>query len=161
MLAKEEDKILQQIYLKIQKQTSEITQKLRKEYSQNKLALKKQRLQRRQQLKDGLFQNVEQKLLDFAQTDAYQQWLLKKLQSLCDNIKGTKILLLLAKRDMGMENALQQILPRAVIQTDASIKLGGFKIIDKENSVIYDETFESKLAGQQKAFLAYSGLQIN
>lgn len=130
-----------------------------KEHSAAVQAARRQLLQHRAQLVDGLFEEVEERLAAFAKSKKYPGWLAARLKARAPALeKGAQPVICLRKEDEKHGAALKKALPKARLQQDAGIRLGGLKVSDGKR--LYDETLDAALAEEMERFYKESKLTL-
>ncbi len=121
---------------------------------------RRQLLATRQTLVDGVFREVEEKLLAFTQTEGYGAWLAQKLAAHAPALAGAKeeVTVLVREADMPHAAALQKALPGCTVRAGESIRLGGLKLVS--GYILYDETLDCALEEERENFYNTSGLYL-
>ena len=145
-----QDDELQQSYQKIQQKIDEIRSNFAKEVTREKLSAKQQLLLKRKELTEALFQEAGKKLEAYTASGEYDAWLektLKKDQAYLS--EGAKIL----TRGEDAER-IRKLAGSVPVEVSASIRLGGFVIVQDEKQIYLDETFDTRMETAREQFYA-------
>jgi vacuolar-type H+-ATPase subunit E/Vma4 len=114
----------------------------------------------RKQLTEGLFAELEENLLAFAETPAYEGWVAGHLaaHSAAVESAGGCTVYLRGQDVQRLRARVLQVLPEANIEADRTIFLGGAKVA--VGRVLYDDTLDSAVAAQRTQFLSQCGLRV-
>jgi vacuolar-type H+-ATPase subunit E/Vma4 len=133
----------------------------RRRQSASTQAARKDLLARRAQLVDEMFGEIERRLSDFAQSEAYPAWLAARLAGYAAVLsKGDAgdIVVWLRKADAPHQTAAEKALPGCRVALNESIALGGAKIQAARR--LYDETLDAALRREREQFYENSGLLV-
>ena len=115
-------------------------------------------LKYRDELVNGLFAEAAENLSAFADSPAYKDYLERTLRPLAEKAaKGCTVLV--REKDLALAPVIQAILPGAQLCADASIRIGGARVVIKR--VLFDETLDDALRTGRGAFLAECGLRVD
>ncbi len=160
-LDKVEDKILGELYGKIQQEVSHLHSVNTTDISHHETEHRHALLHRREELTEELFETVAKRLCDYAQTEQYRKQLLESAREMADNfpLHGGK--LMISSKDGTLLGDLQEIVGQGCTVTpDSSIKLGGLRLENIEAGIVVDETLDTKLEEQRPWFYSHSGLSF-
>lgn len=158
-LAEHHEKVMDEYFDYMQKQVKEIESDVRQRISWAELDAQRELLLYRNQLSDKVFSSVKSALLSFTETDDYSVYLSEHIRKSIETSKLGSVSILLRKEDLALVRADQ--FPAASVTKDDSIRLGGFVLLDEENGVIIDESFDSRLEELTSYFNQTSGLSLN
>lgn len=113
----------------------------------------------RKELSDGLFDGVAEKIDSFTKSSEYPKFLMKSAENLLKVI-GSDIVFYLRPCDMVYSEILQNLAENAVVKEDASIRLGGIAATDKDETLRADDTLDSRLKTEKKAFFENAEFKI-
>lgn len=115
-------------------------------------------LKYRDELVNGLFAEAAENLSAFADSPEYKDYLERALRPLAEKAaKGCTVLV--REKDMALAPVIREILPNAQLCADASIRIGGARVVVKR--VLFDETLDDALRTARSAFLAECGLRVD
>ena len=138
---KTEDEELLNAYNKIQRSVRDIESKYRR-----MLALKQQQL--RENLAQKIFDAVSKLICEFTVSEKYENYLI----NLVKNEKiNENFIIMISEKDLKYSNVLQDI-SGCKVETDPDIVMGGISIVDTENGIAVDKTFDSAIKEQRKQF---------
>jgi vacuolar-type H+-ATPase subunit E/Vma4 len=117
-------------------------------------------MKKRQDLIDNLFVEIREKLVDFTETDGYKAKLKEKI-TLLGNQYYSDGILRLADKDMSMADELSKSFSgHIMVESDESIKIGGFILEFQQDRIVIDETYDARLKEEREMFYANSELII-
>lgn len=113
----------------------------------------------RNELSDGIFDEITLKIKDFTKSSEYSDFLKKSAERLAAVI-GSEIIFYIRPCDMIYAGALNEIAENAEIREDRQILLGGIIATDKNNTLRADDTLDSRLSNEKKAFFENADFKI-
>ncbi len=161
-LDKVEDKILGELYGKIQKEVSHLHTAATTDISHHETEHRQALLHRREELTEELFAMVAEKLLDYAKTSTYRKKLIQTAQDMADRfpLHGGK--LMICPTDGALLSDLQEIVGQGCTVTpDSTITIGGLRLENTDAGLVVDETLDTKLHEQRPWFYSHSGLTFD
>lgn len=147
-LEKAEDDALLDAYNKIQKSVRDTEAKYRRMYALEEQKFRMDALRHREELSGKIFGDIEKKLAEFVSSEKYGDYLFRIAEG--ENLSGSGEIAV-SPRDKAYGEKLGEKYG-CEVKLDNSIELGGLMIIDKEQGMIIDKTFDSALEEQKKAF---------
>lgn len=147
-LEKAEDDALLDAYNKIQKSVRDTEAKYRRMYALEEQKFRMDALRHREELSNRIFSDIEKKLAEFTSSEKYGEYLFTIAGE--ENLSGSGEIAV-SPRDKAFGEKLGEKYG-CEVKLDDSIELGGLMIIDKEQGMIIDKTFDSALEEQKKAF---------
>ena len=122
-----------------------------REISCSELNAKKSIIQHREKIVERLFNNVEQRLIEFRSTPKYADMLIKNLL-LMHISEGAEIYL--CSEDMKYSELLKKAVPAKNLKILVSDKilLGGIMVYNPEKGTIIDKTFDLAIEEKKRAF---------
>ena len=117
------------------------------------LALKQQQLKtdslrQRENLAQKIFDAVSKRICEFTVSEKYENYLI----NLVKNEKiNENFIIMISEKDLKYSNVLQDI-SGCKVETDPDIVMGGISIVDTENGIAVDKTFDSAIKEQRKQF---------
>ncbi len=147
-LKKAEDDALLNAYNKIQKSVHDTEAKYLRMYALEEQKCKMEVLRHRETLSKTIFKDVEEKLVSFTDSKDYEIYLEKLIEK---EQFSENAVIVLSLSDEKYAGALKKKYNNE-IKFDDSIEIGGLLIIDSEQGLIIDKTFDSALEEQKKSF---------
>lgn len=147
-LKKAEDDALLDAYNRIQKSVHDTEAKYRRMYALEEQKYKMDALRHREMLSQTIFKDVEEKLVSFSESEKYEDYLENLLSK--EKISENAVIVLSSKDEKYSDNLKKKYSNE--IKFDDSIEIGGLLIIDSEQGLIIDKTFDSALEEQKKSF---------
>ncbi|RGX55664.1 MULTISPECIES: V-type ATP synthase subunit E [Anaerotruncus] len=160
-LEKEENRLLEELYHKIQKQISAIQTANIKEISRETLALKKQLYQRREQYLGEVLEAARKRLADFAASGSYDAFFEKRVKMLAQDFfyPGSEIRVRTA--DLRFSNLIKEIYGDCTITADdENITLGGPILYNLARGIEADLSLDAALAEQKDWFYSHSNFNF-
>lgn len=121
---------------------------------------RKQVLARRGEIERQVLSGVAERLKKFTESGDYEAFLLGSAKRIAAEFDGS-FTLLMRPEDMKYQAALLAEFPSAEAKEDASIAIGGLKGRSDGQSLLVDDTLDSRLKQQTKWFEENSGLYIS
>lgn len=147
-MKKTEDEELLNAYNKIQKSVGDIELKYRRMLALKQQQLKTDSLRQRENLAQKIFDAVKKQICEFTNSEKYENYLL----GLVKNEKVNKnFIIMISEKDLKYSVALHDI-SGCKVETDSDIVMGGILIVDTENGIAIDKTFDSAIEEQRKKF---------
>lgn len=112
----------------------------------------------RNELTDSIFSDAELKIKEFTSSAEYPDFLKRSAQSLLQAI-GSEIVFYIRPCDTVYADALKEIAGNAEIREDSTIRLGGIIATDKNETLRADDTLDSRLTAEKKAFFESTDLK--
>lgn len=112
----------------------------------------------RNELTDGIFSDAELKIKEFTASSEYPDFLKRSAERLLHTV-GTEIILYIRPQDTEYANILKEIAVNAEIRKDSAIRLGGIAATDKAETMRADDTLDSRLSAEKKAFFESTDLK--
>lgn len=146
----------------MQDQVQIIKSKYRQSITKFELESKRNLFVYRNQLTEQVFEQVQKRLLDFTKTADYQDFLLKQIQAAMKEFPCQTGVILLAKEDMSLANQIKTAISNVTtVEADSKNHLGGFTIVNREQGLVADKTFQTALEEEKQQFYRTCGLRIN
>ena len=121
---------------------------------------RKQVFARRGEIERQVLSGVAERLKKFTESGDYEAFLLGSAKRIAAEFDGS-FTLLMRPEDMKYQAALLAEFPSAEVKEDASIAIGGIKGRSDGQSLLVDDTLDSRLKQQTKWFEENSGLYIS
>ena len=156
-----EHEVLVELYGKIQGEIAQIKGSSVREIARQENAMRQELLLHREELTGKVFDAVSKRLLAFAATSQYRDFLLETASSLCGLFPQEGSVLLVAPRDLPFADDLAKAFGKGCrVEASDAIRLGGLQCQNQEAGLFADETLDSKLEDQRAWFAAASGLTV-
>lgn len=158
LLEEKEMEFLQKKYKEINTATLDIRRKTTQYISSFEIKNKKRLLLKRDDFCNRIFENVFVKLCNFTTQEEYVNMFQEKLKNM--KYKDLSIIdFYIKKGDVALKDAIISRFGDDVsIIEDGSIRIGGFKSVNKLTGLCLDETFDNKLDEQKSWFYSNSKL---
>jgi len=157
-IAREED--LGHMNARIQEKSGAMRQETVKAVARVELEARHEILRLRNAKTNELFERVEKRLLQYTQTDGYKTDLLKRAARLKDSLDHNETAVLVRECDQDLGGEIAKAIGAKAVESDASIKTGGFKLKNKKARILIDETLDERLLEQRQWFLQNCGLKV-
>lgn len=105
----------------------------------------------RNELTDGIFADAELKIKEFTASSEYPDFLKQSAQALLQAV-GAEIIFYVRPCDTVYADILKEIADGAGIREDSTIRLGGIIATNKNETLRADDTLDSRLSAEKKAF---------
>ena len=154
-----EDEARRDGHLKIEAAKSKIEAQAKLKVALYENEKKKEIYSKRSAYQQEVFALAKAKLQAFAASDAYTDFLEKRLNELSNKV-GKNLTFKVRNDDTFAQSAIQKTYPTAAIETDPTITIGAFKVIDQDKNILIDETLDAGLENQLDWFLLHSKLKV-
>ena len=159
-----ENELLQGAYENIQQNIQSARKGANERVLHAELDSKKRVILRREEIIDEVMKEARKKLVEFAESDKYEAWLLDKIEKALFEVgKGSKTIYI-SSDDLKLKEKIEQIPDMARLTVEASPErdfIGGAKVFNTDRKVAVDYSFKEMLSEQKQVFLQSSGLAIS
>lgn len=129
------------------------------------LAKKSQQAQKelfikRHKMTEKVFEMAKAKLIEFANTSAYNEKLLNSAKEMSELFGDNSCIIYINEKDMDKADSIKAVFKNAEITADNSIVIGGIKGFCPAMNIVADETIDTKLYAQKDWFIENSGLKV-
>lgn len=158
-----ENELLQGAYENIQQNIQSVQKSANERVLHAELDSKKKLIMRREEIIDDVMKLSRAKIVEFIESDKYEEWLLSKIEKALFEVgKGSKTIYI-SSDDIKLKEKIEQIPDTSRITVEASGEkdfLGGAKILNTDRKVAVDYSFKEMLSEEKQKFLQSSGLAL-
>ena len=158
-----ENELLQGAYETIQQNIQSAQKSANERVLHAELDSKKKLIMRREEIIDDVMKLSRAKIVEFIESDKYEEWLLSKIEKALFEVgKGSKTIYI-SSDDIKLKEKIEQIPDTSRITVEASGEkdfLGGAKILNTDRKVAVDYSFKEMLSEEKQKFLQSSGLAL-
>ena len=158
-----ENELLQGAYENIQQNIQSDQKSANERVLHAELDSKKKLIMRREEIIDDVMKLSRAKIVEFIESDKYEEWLLSKIEKALFEVgKGSKTIYI-SSDDIKLKEKIEQIPDTSRITVEASGEkdfLGGAKILNTDRKVAVDYSFKEMLSEEKQKFLQSSGLAL-
>ena len=158
-----ENELLQGAYEKIQQNIQSAQKSANERVLHAELDSKKKLIMRREEIIDDVMKLSRAKIVEFIESDKYEEWLLSKIEKALFEVgKGSKTIYI-SSDDIKLKEKIEQIPDTSRITVEASGEkdfLGGAKVLNTDRKVAVDYSFKEMLSEEKQKFLQSSGLAL-
>lgn len=155
-----EDEIVTGMFAKLQKKATNLRLDSVKTVARAQMDEHSRLLLHRKELTERVFENVRQRLIEFARSPEYPGWLEERAGAVPTELDHSASVLYVCPRDLPLGEKLLARFPGAALAEDKSIRLGGFRLRNGKARVLADETLDERLENERPWFLENCGLKI-
>ena len=130
------------------------------EYAKKKYSLRCELFRERERIADEIFSAAKERLIAFTETDGYREHLIKLANEAAEIIGSSPCTVSMRERDSAYADEIAKVLKKAYFVTDNSIVIGGIKVFGKSDSILIDNTIDSKLDDERRWFYDNSGFEV-
>lgn len=160
-LEKAETEILNDAYVLIQKEMSQMRLAISSEVSRKSMAKRKELFEKRQGITAEVFQKTAQRLALFTETADYPVLLERYASHIAQVLTQPGTVLYLREQDSSLASRVQAAFGgECSVQITNEIKLGGVRGYNSAMGLVADETLDSKLEDQREWFTENCGMQV-
>lgn len=158
-----ENELLQGAYENIQQNIQSAQKCANERVLHAELDSKKKLIMRREEIIDDVMKLSRAKIVEFIESDKYEEWLLSKIEKALFEVgKGSKTIYI-SSDDIKLKEKIEQIPDTSRITVEASGEkdfLGGAKVLNTDRKVAVDYSFKEMLSEEKQKFLQSSGLSL-
>ena len=158
-----ENELLQGAYENIQQNIHSAQKSANERVLHAELDSKKKLIMRREEIIDDVMKLSRAKIVEFIESDKYEEWLLSKIEKALFEVgKGSKTIYI-SSDDIKLKEKIEQIPDTSRITVEASGEkdfLGGAKVLNTDRKVAVDYSFKEMLSEEKQKFLQSSGLAL-
>ena len=158
-----ENELLQGAYENIQQNIQSAQKNANERVLHAELDSKKKLIMRREEIIDDVMKLSRAKIVEFIESDKYEEWLLSKIEKALFEVgKGSKTIYI-SSDDIKLKEKIEQIPDTSRITVEASGEkdfLGGAKVLNTDRKVAVDYSFKEMLSEEKQKFLQSSGLAL-
>ena len=158
-----ENELLQGAYGNIQQNIQSAQKSANERVLHAELDSKKKLIMRREEIIDDVMKLSRAKIVEFIESDKYEEWLLSKIEKALFEVgKGSKTIYI-SSDDIKLKEKIEQIPDTSRITVEASGEkdfLGGAKVLNTDRKVAVDYSFKEMLSEEKQKFLQSSGLAL-
>lgn len=160
-LQKAEAEVLRDAYFLIQNEMAQMKRNVASEVSKLEFEERKKLFAKRQAIVDDVFKKAKEKLLEFANSPDYVDVLKRYAVSISKVLKKSGTTLYISRRDERYADDIREAYGKICkVEISDKIKIGGILAVNKEMSLVVDETIDAKLEDQKEWFAENSKLNI-
>lgn len=121
----------------------------------------KQLFLERAKMTESIFEKAEKKLVEYTNTTAYKDSLIKSANAIAKQFVGNDCVIYVTEKDLDSASKIKSLFDNNIeVTADKTIKIGGMKGYCKAMNIVVDETLDSKLYVQREWFIENSGLSV-
>lgn len=157
-----EEQIISGMFGKMQKETGAIRLERIRRVGAESVAAHRALLLRREELTGRVFSAVADRLREYAHTEEYVKAAADEIRQLTEGPDKSALILYLAADDGGLAQAVQAIpgMKACRVEADASIHIGGWKLLNEAAGVLTDGTLDTKLSDLRPWFLQNCDMKV-
>ena len=160
-LEKAETESLNDAYVLIQKEMSQMRLAISSEVSRKNMERRKTLFEKRQQITIEVFQKAANKLAEFTKTADYLVLLEKYAAQIAQVLTQPGTVLSIRKKDAALASHIQKAFGgNCTIEETNDIKLGGIRGYNASMGLVADKTLDSKLEEQREWFTETCGMRV-
>lgn len=159
-LEKAESEALRDAYIHISKETAEVRASIVRELSAHELSARRRLFEERTAIENEIFAQAEKRIAAFVNSEKYDRYLTSAAEQVAEAVGSGEIIMRVRPADECKKALLGVMIPGSSVETDPSIRIGGFTAEVTERGVLMDMTLDSRLAHQREVFRRNAGLTI-
>ena len=163
LISEKENEYLAEAYETIQRSRNECERLSGEEFLHAEMDSKKKVLLKREEIINSVMDSVKTRLADFAHSDGYGKWLVKKAQAAAQEAGSGEKIIYVSPEDMQYRNKLKSVDGHSKITVESVSDrgfLGGVRVYNADRRISVDYSFKEMLADARQSFLQNSGLVI-
>lgn len=135
-----------------------LNEEINTELSETEIKETEKLVLKRSKMTDDIFTKAEQRIIDFAKSDEYHNFILGSISNIKSAI-GDDCIIILKPEDKIFESEIKAL--GNEVRYDATIALGGCKGENLRSCITADDTLDSRLEAEKKSFYEYSKLYLS
>lgn len=147
----------QEIALTLKTETDQASREVNRILSSQLLEIKREGSKRHEQYKDKIFQEVLGLLEEFRATDAYEDYLKRKIQEALNFAEKDPVTFYLSQEDSGMQTRIAEATGVDIKVTERSF-LGGIQAEIPDKNILIDSSFLEAYRNEKSNFTFDGGL---
>lgn len=159
-LDKAEKEALRDAYIHIQKETAEVRASVVRRLSAAELEGRRRLFEERAAIEDEVFATAAKRLAAFAATPEYEDYLARAAAKAVTTLGEGELTVRVRPADEGRAELFARLMPGCRIESDSTIRLGGFTAVSETRGVCVDMTLDARLADRREAFRRRCELMI-
>ena len=136
---------------KVQVQSDVIMSENNKKISADSLKLRQRLEKRRIELVNNLFEDLEEKLIEYKKTDSYKDLILKQVNKIEAFANNLETIIYIDKSDSALLDTLSKKI-KSHIEISPNNLIGGIRGVIKEKNILIDYSFSSKMSEEKANF---------
>ena len=128
--------------------------------AKKELGIRRELYKKRQTIRNEVFAEAEQKLLDFTKSEDYKEYLRKQAEKALEVLGEDGCTVYISPADEDKKDIILGILKSAEIKTDNHITIGGLRAYSRKMGITADCTLDTALEDQSEWFNENSGLKV-
>jgi V/A-type H+-transporting ATPase subunit E len=146
-----QENINQQAEIRLHDETNAARREFNKALSAEQLVIKRTLSKKTNEIKEQLFTEVQQKLMDFKNTPEYMPYLCRKMKEAWDFAAGDEMVIYIDPSDSHLAEKLGE--ETGVVPTiSKEIFLGGMRAVISSKNILIDNSFTSLLREEKEQF---------
>lgn len=142
---------LRQSELIIKTETEGLERNRNKELSKQQLHIRRKITRKQNELKDKLFIEVKDLLLEYMKTAEYEELIINQIKDACKFANGQEMIIYIDPADASKKADLESKTGVTLTVSEYSF-LGGTRAVISERNILIDNSFESKLADAKQQY---------
>lgn len=160
-MKKAQDAEYNELFVYMQQQVQDIKASYKKQITKARLTAKQDLLKYRNQMVDELFTMASDKILLFANSPAYPDYVLEKLQAALEEMPGDELTISVRAEDVSLFQAKLPAYTRiTTVCEDPQNLLGGFSLINSQAGLLLNCRLQTALEDKKPQFHASCGLSV-
>lgn len=146
----------------MQEKVQEIKHKYRQDITRYELQTKRSIFMYRNSLADKIFDEVSENLVEFAKSDKYLDFIIRKINDSLDVFPCETAKLLVSKKDLELSEKIKEKVSAITdVVVDKKNVLGGFILMNEEAGLLIDQTFKTLIEDEKQKFYSSCGMTVN
>lgn len=160
-LEEKEIAFLQDAYRKIHEALAEVEKENNSIYSAKLFEAKKVLYDKRMEITDKVFENVLNRIQKYRETQEYSEKLKQFIEKGLTEVGNGKVRIVVDETDMNLAREAARNIRKEIEIVKSDVMLsGGCIVINETSGLLADYSFKSRIEQQRKAFLEFSGLNV-
>lgn len=145
--------------LQIRTETESLKHQLNMALSKEQIEIRRRITRHQNELKETLFQEVQDRLGAFRATEQYRNLLISQIRDILKTADGQEVTIYLDPGDSSMQKSLEEAC-KVSLTLSAYPFLGGTRAVLPARHILIDNSFETRLAEEKEAFTFEGGASV-
>lgn len=148
---------LRRAKFQIKVETESLERNKNKEISKQQLHIRRKLTRTQDELKEKLYLEVKELLLDYMKSSEYEQLLVSQITEAASFAKGEEITIYIDPNDVSLKKHLEELTKATLTVSEYSF-LGGTRAVIQGRNILIDNSFETKLSESKSNFTFNGGI---
>lgn len=151
MAEEKKEALTKQAELRLRTESENLIREKNKQISNESINIKREISQKTKEKIDSIFIDVEQKLIDYMKTPAYQNFIVNKIKEAITFANGDELIIYINPSDENLKSSIESLVNTEVTVSNTDF-FGGIRCVIPDRHILIDNSFMSKLKEEKANF---------